>query len=325
METTKVEVTDYALIKEVLDLYEMIHIYKQKLTRFSSYFYEKYPNADEVINIDEENKKLESKNLELYVRDGYPSTVYVLTTKNLIAYLQGNRCTKFKSIVNEDINNINIYRKLSKLDHVFRFTVRAREYGDATKEYIVEELVKHASRNTFEFRMSFIEFMEMSKKIFEEALPLLKDDYAVLSGAKELNLHYKELFNSVSPTGDYAGIVEYLSKNDVKLERLEIVDGKIIDFSTLILNTGQLAFNVTTKKFVFINMTAFDTYKHELSVGINDEPNDVLANIERKMDYLQLIKDDAILSNEIISKINEIQNVNYYIKETTATTTKEEY
>ena len=55
MDNTKVEVTDYALIKEVLDLYDMIHIYKQKLTRFSSYFYEKYPNADEVINIDEEN------------------------------------------------------------------------------------------------------------------------------------------------------------------------------------------------------------------------------------------------------------------------------
>lgn len=321
MDNTKVEVTDYALIKEVLDLYDMIHIYKQKLTSFSSYFYEKYPNADEVINIDEENKKLESKNLELYVRNGYPSTVYVLTTKNQVAYLHGNRYTKFKSIVNEDINTINIYRKLSKLDHVFRFTVRAREYGAATKEYIVDELVKHASRNTFEFRMSFIEFMEMSKKIFEEALPLLKDDYAVLSGAKELHLQYKELFNSVSPTGDYAGLVEYLSKNDIKLERLEIVDGKVIDFSRLYLNTGHLVFDVTYKKFVFVNPTAFDNYKNDIKVGLNDEPNAVLANIERQMDYLQLIKDDAILANEIISKINAIKNVNYYLK---SNTTEEE-
>ena len=159
----------------------------------------------------------------------------------------------------------------------------------------------------FEFRMSFIEFMEMSKEIFNVALPLLKDDYAVLSGAKDLHLQYKELFNSVSPTGDYAGIVEYLSKNDVKLERLEIVDGKVINFSRLYLNTGHLVFDVTYKKFVFVNPTAFDNYKHDIKVGLNDEPNAVLANIERQMDYLQLIKDDAILANEIISKINAIQ------------------
>ena len=125
METTTVEVTDYALIKEVLDLYDMIHIYKQKLNSFSRYFYEKYPNADEVINIAEENKKLESKNLELYVRDGYPSQVYILTTKNHIAYLNESRYYKFESIIKENINCINIYRKLTKLEHVFRFTVKA--------------------------------------------------------------------------------------------------------------------------------------------------------------------------------------------------------
>ena len=314
METTTVEVTDYVLIKEVLDLYDMINIYQQKLTRFSSYFYEKYPNADEVINIAEENKKLESENLELYVKNGYPSQMYLLTTKNQIAYLQEKRYTKFESIINENINGINIYRKLSKLDHVFRFTVKAREYGDATKEFIVDELIKRAGQNKFEFRMSFIEFMEMSKGIFEDALPLLKDDYAILSGAKELHLHYKGLFNSVSPTGDYAGIVEYLNSKDLKLERLEIVDGKVIAFSRLYLNTGHLVFNVTTKKFVFVYTTASDDYTHDIKIGLSVDPDDVLANIERKMAYLQLIKDDATLSNEIISKINEIKNVNYYIK-----------
>ena len=316
METTTVEVTDYVLIKEVLDLYDLINIYKQKITRFSSYYYEKYPNADEVINIAEENKKLESKNLELYVKYGYPSKMYLLTTKNQIAYFHENSYSKFDNIINENINGINIYRKLSKLDHVFRFTVKAREYGDTTKEFIVDELIKSASRNKFEFRMSFIEFMGMCKEIFNEALPLLKDDYAVLSGAKELHLHYKDLFNSVSPTGDYAGIVEYLSNKGLKLERLEIVDGKVIDFSRLYLNTGNLGFNVTTKKIVFVNPLAFDSYKYDVDEGLNCEPNDVLNSIERKMEYLQLIKDNAILSNEIIGKINEIKNVNYYLKET---------
>lgn len=318
METTTVEVTDYALIKEVLDLYDMIHIYKQKLNSFSRYFYEKYPNADEVINIVEENKKLESKNLELYVRDGYPSQVYILTTKNHIAYLKECRYYKFESIIKENIDCINIYRKLTKLEHVFRFTVRAREFGDTTKEYIVDTLIKKASRNRFEFRMSFIEFMEMCKEIFNEALPLLKDDYAVLSGAKDLHLHYKDLFNSVSPTGDYAGIVEYLSNNSLKLERLEIVDGEIIDCSELLLNTGKLSFNVSTKRFVFVHLHSLARDKYDVALDFKDDPNDVLAMVESKMDYLQLIKDDANRSNEIIGKINEIKNVNYYLKSTQA-------
>lgn len=285
------------LFQEVVGLYQVAYANHSNIKGLLNYTFKNYPNLAEHFNLEVENKKIAliNENLMLYTERG--SSVITLLPKNYAAYLFNLNHKR-----NSDEYKYNAYKLMQTYMAIFA------DYANGSRP--TDEI----GYSSFRSSLRVVYNMEPSLTLANGLVNLtrialeLQEDYDAILLAEPIYNTYKELFNEVKPTGDYVGIVNLLDSNYFTLERLEIVDGVIKDFNTISLNIGSIQlFNTSKLRYVV------EGY-YEEDEGFSGNPTDLVDELEDKLAYINDLKEEAELAGKIIDMLNNIKNVNYFIK-----------
>lgn len=285
------------LFQEVVGLYQVAYANHSKIKGLLNYTFKNYPNLEERFNLVEENKKIAliNENLMLYTERGV--SVINLVPKHYAAYLYNLNRNR-----NSDDYKYNAYKLMQTYMAIFA------DYVDGSR------VLDESSYSSFRSSLRVVYNMDPSLTLANGLVNLtrivveLQEDYTAILVAEPIYNTYKELFNEVNPTGDYVGIVNLLDSNYFTLERLEIVDGVIKDFNTISLNIGSIQlFNNSKLRYVV------EGY-YEEDEGFSGNPTDLVDELEDKLAYINDLKEEAELAGKIIDMLNNIKNVNYFIK-----------
>lgn len=186
---------------------------------------------------------------------------------------------------NGELNDLDLKAKYRK----FVSNVTVNDNRDPKE--VLDEMALHLDRLTREF----------------------KEDYEALLNAESIYNNYVELFNEPEPTGDFEELLDLLKENNVNLanlKRLEIVDGKAINFTTLKLPRGRIIYT----RYNSYAYEIFGDGNYEDDVSFTGLPSDFIVDLEDKISELIEIKEEVLLAERIIEVLKRIKNVNYYIK-----------
>ena len=283
------------LFQEVLGLYQTAYDLRKKVTSLLNYTFKKYPNLEERFNLVEENEKIAliNGNLLLYTERG-DSVINLLPTHyaDYLYNLNHNR--------NSDDYKYNAYKLMPT------YITILHGYTNGS--------VDESSYSSFRTALRVIYNMDPSLTLANGLVNLtrivveLQEDYDAILLAEPIYNTYKELFNELNPTGDYVGLVNLLYTNDFTLERLEIVDGVIKDFNSISLNIGRIELFNDSKFKYFIEGS------YEEDEGFLGNPYELVDELEDKLKYIKALKEEAELAGQVIDMLNNIKNVNYFIK-----------
>lgn len=285
------------LFEEMLNKFVLALKYHNLVNSLNTHSYKRYPNLE--VDFDVENKKIADSGLVLTNCDRFiylnpkhnsnslkalfeSSDDYELDSYNLME----NYKFMFRDSINKgELNDLDIKAKYRKFDSL----IYSNFNGDA--ETALEEMAMHIDRLILEF----------------------KEDYDTLLNGTEIFKAYKELFNKPKPTGDFKKLVKLLKENNVDIEnlnKLEIVDGKVIKFDSLKLTKGRIVF--TGRNAFEYDIAGNGNYEDDGSFVGN--PNEYIDDLEYAINELMEIKEEAVLAKNIIEVLNKIENVNYYKK-----------
>lgn len=285
------------LFEDMLNKYVVALKYHNLVSSLNTLSYKRYPNLE--VDFDVENKKIAESGLVLIVDGRF---IYLMpkhnsnSLKNLFESSDGyeldsynlmeNYKFMFRDSINKgELNDLDIKVKYRKFDSI----IYSNFNGDA--ETALEEMAMHIDRLILEF----------------------KEDYDTLLNGTEIFNYYKELFNKPKPTGDFKKLVNLLKENNVdidNLNKLEIVDGKVIKFDSLKLTKGRIVF--TGRNAFEYDIAGNGNYEDDGSFMGN--PNEYIDDLEYAINELMEIKEEAVLAKNIIEVLNKIENVNYYKK-----------
>ena len=285
------------LFEKMLAKYIEALKYHNLVRSLNHYSFKCYPNLE--VDLDAENKKIAESGLVL-ISDG--RFIYLMPTHNnnalklLFDYSEGYELASYNlmetykfmlsdSTIQGELNGLDISLKYRKFDS--KVTVN---YKMDVKE-VLEEMLLHLDRLTREF----------------------KEDYEALLNAESIYNNYVELFNEPEPTGDFEELLDLLKENNVNLDnlkRLEIVDGKAINFTTLKLPRGRIIYT----RYNSYAYEIFGDGNYEDDVSFTGLPSDFIVDLEDKISELIEIKEEVLLADRIIEVLKRIKNVNYYIK-----------
>lgn len=290
-----IKMVELEVFQEVLGLYQTAYDLRKKVKDLLNYTFKKYPNLEERFNLVEENKKIAvtNDNLLLYTENG--DCDIKLLPKHYAAYLYNLTHNR-----NSDDYKYNAYKLMPT-------------YITILNGY-TNRIIDESDYSSFRSSLRVVYNMDPSLTLANGLVNLtrivveLQEDYAALLLAEPIYNTYKELFNELNPTGDYVGLVNLLYTNDFTLERLEIVDGVIKDFNSISLNIGRIdLFN--DSKFKYFIEGSYDEDE-----GFLGNPYDLVDELEDKLDYIKELKEEAELAGQVIDMMNNIKNVNYFIK-----------
>lgn len=288
---------EFELLKEVVALTKEAIKTRKLVNALPFYSYDAYPNLETVINIEEVNKELEIEGLKFFQYNVDKSKIF-LTTLNMARYynvtLNGSEAT-------------SNYRKLETYEKVFK-DVMIEDYSLEYADEVFKNVNYHASNL---YKVDVNELLANGKKLLTGVIKDYETDYEVLTNATPIYLKYKEIIESVLPTGNYAELVEFLKCHNLELIRLEKVNGKVKEFEPIRFKLGKLGYDRNFKVLNYsVNKESYDN-----SLYLSGSIDFSLGEVERKMKDLELMKEELLLSKEIISKIARLINVNYYKKE----------
>ena len=285
------------VFQEVLGLYQTAYDLRKKVKDLLNYTFKKYPNLEERFNLVEENKKIAliNENLMLYTERGV--SVINLVPKHYAAYLYNLNRNR-----NSDDYKYNAYKLMQTYMAIFA------DYVDGSR------VLDESSYSSFRSSLRVVYNMDPSLTLANGLVNLarivveLQEDYDALLLAEPIYNTYTELFNELNPTGDYVGLVNLLYTNDFNLERLEVVDGVIKAFNTISLNIGSIQlYNNKNLRYVLEG-------SYEEDEGFSGNPYDLVDELADKLAYIKELKEEAELAGQVIDMMNNIKNVNYYIK-----------
>ena len=285
------------VFQEVLGLYQTAYDLRKKVKDLLNYTFKKYPNLEERFNLVEENKKIAliNENLMLYTERGV--SVINLVPKHYAAYLYNLNRNR-----NSDDYKYNAYKLMQTYMAIFA------DYVDGSR------VLDESSYSSFRSSLRVVYNMDPSLTLANGLVNLarivveLQEDYDALLLAEPIYNTYTELFNELNPTGDYVGLVNLLYTNDFNLERLEVVDGVIKAFNTISLNIGSIQlYNNKNLRYVLEG-------SYEEDEGFSGNPYDLVDELADKLAYIKELKEEAELAGQVIDMINNIKNVNYFIK-----------
>lgn len=276
---------------EVLEHYNLVR-------NLNKYRFNKYPNLS--VDLEAENKKIESSNLvimmdpncveiRLYPKHFAKHKKDFTISKNDYAKSSYKLMDTYSFLFSDsvslkgELSYFTIEKKYEKFDYL------VSEYHNGYLETVLEEMEANFDRLETEF----------------------KEDYESLSNAKGIFDTYTVLFNSPKPTGEYKELLKLLKGNKVPTEnliRLEKVDGNVVNFAKLKLNVGRIDYSKGTG---FVYYFSGSIYYDESFYG---NPTVLSKDLEYQINYLTEVKADADLANKIITELNKINNVNYYLK-----------
>ena len=285
------------LFEKMLAKYIVALKYHNLVRSLNHYSFKCYPNLE--VDLAAENKKIAESGLVLSVDGRF---IYLMPKHNnndlkaLFNCSEGhelasyNLMETYKFMLSDstrkgELNDLDIKVKYRKFDSKIYVN-----YKRDAKE-LLEEMALHIDRLTSEF----------------------KEDYEALLNAESIYNTYVELFNEPEPTGEFDELLDLLKENNVNLDnlkRLEVVDGKAINFTTLKLPKGRIIY------------TRYNSYAYEIFGDGNYEddgsftglPSDFIVDLEDKISELIEIKEEVLLAARIIEVLKRIKNVNYYIK-----------
>lgn len=286
------------LFQEVIGLYQAAYKNHSLIKGLLHYTFKNYPNLEERFNLVEENEKIAliNENLQLYT--GWGDRDIQLLPKHYAGYLYNLNRNR-----NSDDYKYNAYKLMQT------YMAILADYANGSR------VIDESSYSSFRSSLRVVYNMDPSLTLANGLVNLtrivveLQEDYDAILLAEPIYTKYKELFNEVNPTGDYTGLVNLLYTYDFTLERLEIVDGVIKDFSTINLAIGsiQLYNNQTLFKYVVEG-------DYEEDEGFSGNPYDFVEELSKKVKYIKELMEEAELAGLVIDKLNNIKNVNYYIK-----------
>ena len=285
------------VFQEVLGLYQTAYDLRKKVKDLLNYTFKKYPNLEERFNLVEENKKIAliNENLMLYTERGV--SVINLVPKHYASYLYNLNRNR-----NSDDYKYNAYKLMQTYMAIFA------DYVDGSR------VLDESSYSSFRSSLRVVYNMDPSLTLANGLVNLarivveLQEDYDALLLAEPIYNTYTELFNELNPTGDYVGLVNLLYTNDFNLERLEVVDGVIKAFNTISLNIGSIQlYNNKNLRYVLEG-------SYEEDEGFSGNPYDLVDELADKLAYIKELKEEAELAGQVIDMINNIKNVNYFIK-----------
>ena len=266
----------------------------------NKYNFTKHPIS--ALDLATENKKIIGSNLEL-VTTSCDAFIH-LYPKHYVEYLKAHARS------NPDYA-LTSYKLMDTLYFLFSDSVSMRgelTYLSIDKKYLsFDSLMKTFYDGDTERALN--EGLANIDRLKEE----FKADYDTLLKGKEIYETYKVLFNDVTPTGDYKELVKLLKANNVPTEnltRLEKVDGTVVNFAKLKLklNVGRIDYSKGTG---FVYSFSGSIYYDESFFG---NPTVLSKNLDYQIKYLTEAKADADLANKIITELNKIKNVNYFVK-----------
>lgn len=285
------------VFQEVLGLYQTAYDLRKKVKDLLNYTFKKYPNLEERFNLVEENKKIAvtNDNLLLYTENG--DCDIKLLPKYYASYLYNLTYNR-----NSDDYKYNAYKLMQTYMAIFA------DYVDGSR------VLDESSYSSFRSSLRVVYNMDPSLTLANGLVNLarivveLQEDYDALLLAEPIYNTYTELFNELNPTGDYVGLVNLLYTNDFNLERLEVVDGVIKAFNTISLNIGSIQlYNNKNLRYVLEG-------SYEEDEGFSGNPYDLVDELADKLAYIKELKEEAELAGQVIDMINNIKNVNYFIK-----------
>ena len=286
------------LFQEVLGLYQVAYANHSKIKGLLNYTFKNYPNLEEHFNIEEENKKvaLNNENLMLYTERG--SSVINLLPKHYADYLYNLNHNR-----NSDDYKYNAYKLMQTYMAIFA------DYANGSRQ--IDEIGYSSFRSSLRVVYNMYPSLTLANGLVNltRIEVELQEDYDAILLAEPIYNTYKELFNEVNPTGDYVGLVNLLYTNDLTLERLEIVDGLIKDFNTISLNIGSIQLYNNQTLFKYVVEGSYDEDE-----GFSGDPYDLVDELTDQLDYIKELKEEAELAGQVIGMMNNIKNVNYYIK-----------
>lgn len=283
------------VFQEVLGLYQTAYDLRKKVKDLLNYTFKKYPNLEERFNLVEENKKIAvtNDNLLLYTENG--DCDIKLLPKHYASYLYNLTHNR-----NSDDYKYNAYKLMPT-------------YITILNGY-TNRIIDESDYSSFRSSLRVVYNMDPSLTLANGLVNLtrivveLKEDYDAILLAEPIYNTYKELFNELNPTGDYVGLVNLLYTNDFNLERLEVVDGVIKAFNTISLNIGSIQlYNNKNLRYVLEG-------SYEEDEGFSGNPYDLVDELADKLAYIKELKEEAELAGQVIDMINNIKNVNYFIK-----------
>lgn len=288
---------EFELLKELVVLTKEALKKRRLVNALPFYSYDAYPNLETVINIEEVNKELEIEGLKFFQYNVDKSKLF-LTTVNMARYynvtLNGSEAT-------------SNYRKLETYERVFKDVMR-EDYSLEYADEVFKNVKYHASNL---YKVDVNELLTNGKQLLTEVIKGLESDYELLTNAAPIYLKYKEIIESVLPTGNYAELVEFLKDHNLELTRLEKVNGIVKEFEPIRFKLGKLGYD---RNFKVINYSV-NRENYDNSLYLSGSIDFSLGEVERKMKDLELMKEELLLSKEIIRKMDRLLNVNYYVKE----------
>ncbi len=288
---------EFDLLKEVVTLTKEA-IKKRKLVNaLPFYSYDAYPNLETVLNIEEANKELEIEGLKFFQYTSDKSKLF-LTTLNMAKYYE---------VTLNGSDELSIYRKLDTYEKVLK-DVMKEDYSLDYADEVFKNVKYHASNL---YKVDVNELLANGTKLLTEVIKGLESDYELLTNAAPIYLKYKEIIESVLPTGNYAELVEFLKAHNLELTRLEKVNGIVKEFEPISFKLGKLGYD---RNFKVINYSV-NRENYDNSLYLSGSIDFSLGEVERKMKDLELMKEELLLSKEIIRKMDRLLNVNYYVKE----------
>lgn len=286
------------LFTEMLTRYVEVLEHYNSVRNLNNYRFNKYPNLE--VNLDAENKKIESSNLvimldpncveiRLYPKNFAKHKKDFTISKNDYAKSSYKLMDTYSFLFSDsvslkgELSYFTIEKKYEKFDYL------VSEYHNGYLETVLEELESNFDRLETEF----------------------KEDYEALSNAKEIYDAYTVLFNSPKPTGEYKELLKLLKGANVptdNLTRLEKADGNVVNFAKLKLNVGRIDYS---KRNGFQYEFSGSMYYEDSFLG---DPTVLSNDLEYQIKYLTEAKADADLAKKVIDVLNNIKNVNYYLK-----------
>lgn len=293
-----IKMEELLLFQEVIDLYQAAYKNHSLIKGLLHYTFTNYPNLEERFNLVDENKKIALINEHLMLYTGRGDCNIQLLPKHYASYLYNLNRNR-----NSDDYKYNAYKLMQTYMAIFA------DYVDSSR------VIDESSYSSFRSSLRVVYNMDPSLTLANGLVNLtrivveLQEDYNAILVAEPIYNTYKELFNEVNPTGDYVGLVNLLYTNDFTLERLEIVDGVIKDFNTISLNIGSIQLYNNQTLFKYVVEGSYDEDE-----GFSGDPYDLVADLSDRLDYIKELKEEAELAGQVIDMMNNIKNVNYYIK-----------